>query len=271
MALILVATVAMVVFFGVRHGLRPLNRLEAAIQQRSLTDLRPIERQIPVEARGIVQRLNDLFARLSQAQTARERLISNAAHQLRNPVAAIHTMAQAVEAAATPEDARTRATELVQETRRTKRLTQQLLSFERIQGVTPALQDTDLTALVQDLAAQIGPRVLQADVAFEVDVPDTPLPARADAALLREALTNLVENALQHAGPSLSNIAIHVYGTDGMAQIAVQNDGAAITHPDPDQLFDRFAQGGESDGAGLGLWLRDRRAGLCHLRTAAGV
>jgi len=55
-------------------------------------------------------------------------LISNAAHQLRNPVAAIHTMAQAVEAAKTVEDSQSRATELVEETRQAMRLTQQMLS-----------------------------------------------------------------------------------------------------------------------------------------------
>jgi two-component system sensor histidine kinase TctE len=253
LALLLVLTVASVVFFGIRLGLRPLDRLEAAIQKRSTTDLRPIERQVPIEARGIVQRLNILFGRLTDAQASQERLISNAAHQLRNPVAAIHSMAQAIKAAPTLEDSQDRAAELVTETRRTMRLTQQLLSFERIKGQEPTLVTTDLNAFVQDFAARIGTKVLKADVAFEVDLSPKPIHAKIDAPLFREALTNLVENALQHAGANLSVIKITLTRLKDHAAILVENDGKTIPKATAQRLFERFVQDGESKGSGLGL------------------
>ena len=253
LALILVLTVATVVYFGVQIGLRPLQQLEAAIQQRSMSDLRPIERQIPAEARGIVHRLNELFGRLTEAQKSKDRLISNAAHQLRNPVAAIHTMAQAVEASRTLEDSNQRAAELVLETRQAMRLTQQMLSLESVQAVEPDLHKTELNSFLSDLAARIGPSVLGADVDFELGMPQQRISARIDPTLLGEAVSNLVDNALHHAGAGLSSIKLTLETRAAQAIIAVENDGKAIPHDHARRIFERFVQGEESQGAGLGL------------------
>lgn len=253
LALLLIATVAAVVFFGIRLGLRPLEQLEAAIQKRSSTDLSPIERQIPLEASGIVGRLNDLFHRLTDAQSAKDRLISNAAHQLRNPVAAIHNMAQAIETSSTHEDSKQRAAELVLETRQTMRLTQQMLSLERMKGKEPALEEHDLNEVVQNLATRLGPKILNANVAFEVRLPDESPRLHLDRTLLAEAITNLVENALCHSGPSLSFVRLEVAQSIDQVMISVENDGNLIDTKKAEQLFERFSQGSESHGAGLGL------------------
>ena len=252
-ALALLLTVAAVVFFGIRLGLRPLDQLEAAIQKRSITDLRPIERRVPIEAHGIVQRLNTLFDRLTEARNARERLISNAAHQLRNPIAAIHTMAQAIEAAGTFDDSKKRAAELVAETRRTVRLTQQMLSLEQINGKEPQLIKTEINTFVQKFAARVGPRVMTANIGFELALCEDTINSQIDPLLMSEALTNLVDNALQHAGPSLSLIKLGTSQSQGRPIISVENDGENITHLDTNRLFERFTQGDESKGAGLGL------------------
>lgn len=240
-------------FFGIRLGLRPLDQLEAAIQKRSITDLRPIERRVPIEAHGIVQQLNTLFDRLKEARNARERLISNAAHQLRNPIAAIHTMAQAIEAAGTFDDSKKRAAELVAETRRTVRLTQQMLSLEQINGKEPQLIKTEINTFVQKFAARVGPRVMTANIGFELALCEDTINSQIDPLLMSEALTNLVDNALQHAGPSLSLIKLGTSQSQGRSIISVENDGENITHLDTNRLFERFTQGHESKGAGLGL------------------
>jgi len=251
--LVLVATVATLVIFSIRLGLRPLDQLESAIQKRSTTDLRPIVRQIPLEAQGIVQRLNVLFVKLTEAQAMKERLISNAAHQLRNPVAAIHNMAQAIEASNNLDDSKKRASELLTETRQTMRLTEQMLSFEKISGKETAKEEADLARFLQDFATRIGPKVLNANVAFEVDLPEQRPIASIDETLLGEAMTNLVENALTHAGDGLTSIRLRLRVADTTASISVENDGITISHEKSEQIFERFSQGNESRGAGLGL------------------
>jgi len=252
-ASVLLLTVAAVVFFGIRLGLRPLDQLEAAIQKRSIADLSPIERRVPFEASGIVQRLNTLFDRLTEARNARERLISNAAHQLRNPIAAIHTMAQAIEAAGSLNDSKNRAAELVAETRKTMRLTQQMLSFEQINGREPRLIKTEINEFVQKFATRIGPRIMSVNIEFELKLFKKPIFSKIDPILMTEALTNLIENAIEHSGPTITQIKLSTSHSEGRVVIAVENDGLNIAHMDTDRLFDRFVQGAESKGAGLGL------------------
>lgn len=253
LALVLVATVAGLVIFGVRLGLRPLNQLEAAIQKRSTSDLSPIERQIPTEARGIVERLNSLFGHLTNARLAQERLISNAAHQLRNPIAAIHTMAQATHAAKSLDDSKARSAELIAQTRQTVRLTQQMLSLERIKGDTPNLVRHDVNAFIRDVAESVGADILKKNCAFELSLSEHIAISFVDPGMLREAITNLINNALMHAGPLLSQIHLKTVVAAGYVHIIVENDGALIDHKTPDELFERFKQGSESSGFGLGL------------------
>ncbi len=66
----LIAALALIVWFGVRIGLRPLIDLESAIGQRNSDELSPIQRAVPFEVQGIVQTLNRLFAQVSQSMTA---------------------------------------------------------------------------------------------------------------------------------------------------------------------------------------------------------
>ncbi len=256
-ALVLLATVAALVIFGVRLGLRPLDELEDAIQKRSTTDLRPIEREIPSEARGIVDRLNTLFSSLTDAKAAQDRLISNAAHQLRNPVAAIHALAQATMAAKTLDDSHRRAAELVDETRAAVHLTQQMLSLERINGIAPNLVAGDLNRFVENVGARVGPKVMKSGASFELVLAADDIKTSFDKALLREGIVNLVDNALRHAGPDLTAIRLGTQALPDGAAIFVENDGAVIEDDVASQIFERFKQGRESDGAGLGLAICD--------------
>ena len=77
---LLVASVALVVWFGVGIGLRPLLDLEDAIALRSPSELTPIRRPVPVEARSLVTTLNALLDRVSRRISSKDEFISNAAH-----------------------------------------------------------------------------------------------------------------------------------------------------------------------------------------------
>jgi len=252
---LLLLTATLVVIGVVRVGLRPLGRLEAAIQKRSPFDMRPIERQVPLEARGIVDRLNALFKQLTEAQEARDRLISNAAHQLRNPIAAIHSMAQATLAADNISKSKKRARQLVEETRRAVRLTNQMLSLERLRGVQPKLRKGDVNLAIVELSKRLAPIVLDSDIEFTLIPLEENAYAQFNVTFLDEAITNLVENAIQHGGSKLSEIIIEVKKDSKFVSISVENDGNLIEIDQIQNCFERFSQIGESTGAGLGLAL----------------
>lgn len=263
LASLLVLTTMVVVIFGIRLGLKPLEELEDAIQKRSASDLSPISRRIPIEAKGILQRLNDLFAQLTQARASQDRLISNAAHQLRNPIAAVHAMAQATLKAKTLSDSQDRASELVTETRHAMRLTNQMLSLERMKGITLSLHNQKINSFVQSLAERLGPKILQKGIDFNLSIPSTPLMISFDPTLLGEAINNLIDNAIQHAGTELSEINLTVIDGKDRVWISVENDGLPI-ESDTSDIFDRFTQGTESRGAGLGLAIVQEVANQHH-------
>ncbi|WP_376873603.1 sensor histidine kinase N-terminal domain-containing protein [Albirhodobacter sp. R86504] len=91
----LVSTAALFVWFGITFGLRPLRELENAILARTPDDLKPIRRWVPPELATLVQAMNALFGRLTTAFALRDAFISDAAHQVRNPIAAIQAQAEA--------------------------------------------------------------------------------------------------------------------------------------------------------------------------------
>lgn len=86
---VVISSAGLLVWFGINRGLRPLLKLREAISARSQDDLGPIRRAVPKEVRSLVGAMNSLFARLSEAFALRDAFISDAAHQLRNPIAAI--------------------------------------------------------------------------------------------------------------------------------------------------------------------------------------
>ncbi|CAK9071445.1 Sensor histidine kinase PmrB, partial [Durusdinium trenchii] len=127
----LIATVAAVVWLGINFGLRPLTDLQRAISRRSSDELGEIKRPLPREVRGIVSTLNKLFGQLEKSIKARDDFISDAAHQLRNPIAGVLSMAEAVRSAPTTEESTKRTSELVDAARHASRLANQMLSYER--------------------------------------------------------------------------------------------------------------------------------------------
>jgi two-component system sensor histidine kinase TctE len=250
---LLVLTVAALVLFGIGLGLRPLIELERAIQKRSSDDLSPIERKVPQETKGIVRRLNTLFGQVTETNKARDRFISNAAHQLRNPIAGIHSMAQAIVSAADPKETKRRALELVNETRRTGRLTDQLLSLEQLSGRSPRFQVLNIVQLVTEIGERNAAQILNKSIDFTVDTPNVELFVRGDPTMLSEAIQNLIDNAVAHGGETMTFISLKAEQRRGILEITVENDGEESPTALSEILFDRFTQSEQSHGAGLGL------------------
>ncbi|MEM1430107.1 MAG: sensor histidine kinase [Pseudomonadota bacterium] len=250
----LIASVAMVVWFGVRLGLRPLLDLQAAIELRSSDELSAIRRPVPEEVQGIVRTLNSLFRQVSNSMTAQTEFISNAAHQLRNPIAAVLSLAEAVHAAPNAGEARRRSSDLLAAARETAELSQQLLTLERAKSLSPDAFHQPID-LVDHLEAWMpGFR----DVAGRhaevcLDAPGGVGPVLADPTMLREAIRNLIDNAQQHGGPEMSRIEITVRQEgDGIA-LTVADNGRGIAPEDAEMAKRRFSQLTDSSGSGLGL------------------
>ena len=248
----LVAALGLIVWFGVRIGLRPLVDLEEAISERSERDLAPIRRAVPVEVSGVVGTLNRLFQQVSQSMSAQSEFISNAAHQLRNPIAGVLSLAEAVHRAPTPEEARRRSTDLLSAAEETADLSQKLLLLERARALSPASmhEDFDVGPAVQGWVADLRKG---AHVPIELSIGEDAGRLRGDPVMLREAVVNLVDNALRHGGPGLTRIDVSVERSGNSLRINVRDDGRGLAADEVDLARERFRQMSPSSGSGLGV------------------
>lgn len=257
---LLVVSVALVVWFGVGLGLRPLLDLQDAIAKRTPSELEPIRRNIPVEAQGIVTTLNALLERVSRRISSKDEFISNAAHQLRNPIAGVLALAEAVESAPSPQAARSRSAELVTAARNATHLTNQLLSFERAKGSdTHANSErVDLNALLTFVIDRFGdhPEASELSINFRSEVAQAHV--WGDKVMLQEALLNLLTNAVVHGGVGLSSVAITLTGSSDTLKLLIEDDGIGIDPKDHQLVLGRFGQANAGQGSGLGLPIATR-------------
>jgi len=250
----LILTVGAVVWFGINLGLKPLTDLRDAIAIRSPDDLSTIKRKVPKEVAGIVATLNALFVQVSRAMASKDVFISDAAHQLRNPSAGIHSMALAVRDAPSEEARKERAAELVEAARDANRLTQQLLSFERARGLlNPGnLEKTDIGQLVMDVCGRNVPKYSAKGVELTFAA-DGEAVLIIDPLLITEAVQNLLDNALMHAGTANKQINVSVDTGPECTHIKVRDHGRGIPEDLLPHVFKRFQQGEGATGCGLGL------------------
>lgn len=252
-----IATAALILWFGIQLGLKPLLDLREAIGQRSADDLRPIRRWIPPELRPLVGTLNSLFDRLSKAIALRDGFISDAAHQMRNPVAAIQSLAEAAISAPDEVELRSRVQDVAESARHTSRLTSQLLSLERVRGRSLRLlaKPRDLVALVREKIRPFAETQLRRGVDVGFSVTGTPAPVHCDPVLIEEMVANILDNAAKYALRPGGQLDVSIAFEPDLVRLLFRDDGPGISPDLQERIFDRFFRidTDQSLGCGLGL------------------
>ena len=251
----LIFCVFLIVWFGVGLGLRPLVDLEEAIGKRTPSELEPIQRPVPVEAKGLVKTLNALLDQVSRRISSKDEFISNAAHQLRNPIAGVLALAEAVQNAPDEKSAKRRSAELVDAARETSQLTNQLLSFERASGADVASTGSplDLCDLVEHVTEAFRGKMDPTKLKVITITPSEPVLVHGDRLMLHEAILNLLTNARVHGGPDLTKIEVTLTQNGREVRLAFQDDGRGIPPNKHVEAISRFSQAGGGPGSGLGL------------------
>lgn len=259
---------AIVVWAGIRLSLRPLDRIRATVAQRAPLDPSPLpEAGLPSEIRPFVRAINHLLERQEAALARERRLIADAAHELRTPLAAIQVQAQVVQAqvaAAAEDSAQTRAAaaKLQAVAVRAARLVEQLLDQARLESddawPMEALDLADLADLiVRDFE---GPAQRKAQ---KITLDAQPCPLRGNVDTLGILLSNLLDNAVRYT-PVQGHITVTCRLDDGTPCLEVADDGPGVAAADRARIFERFFRvaGSGERGAGLGLSLVARIAAM---------
>ncbi len=199
--------------------------------------------RVPGEVRPLVEAVNGALQRLDEGYERRQRFIMAAAHELRTPVAILQTRLEGM-------DFGPLRSRLLVDTARIAGLAEQLLDLERIDRDSAHFAPIDLVSLCRDVAADLAPLALSAGCDISFTHGPEQVRARGDAGALERAVTNLVRNAIEHAGGLIS---IHV---ERGGIIEVSDAGPGIPESERERIFEPFHRLQPRDhGAGLGLHL----------------
>jgi signal transduction histidine kinase len=203
----------------------------------------------------MADRLTGQISELEQANEAQQRFVSDVAHELRTPTAALLASAEALEHPETRDEA---AVLIAPQLRRLAGLTEDLLEISRMDAGRAHVEPSriDLMDLVNEVIDDCG---APSDVSL---VGCFPLEVSTDPARLRVIVRNLVANALQHGAPP---VTISAEANDASVTVSVTDEGMGVPPALRERVFDRFVRGDEArhgSSSGLGLAIAAENARL---------
>jgi heavy metal sensor kinase len=243
------------------RALGPLDRMARHAEQLTAEKLGarlPVEN--PDDELGHLARVFNLsLARIEESFAQLRRFTADASHELRTPLTAIRTVGEvALQDPQNPDRYREAIGSMLEEADRLSRLVGSLLVLSRADAA-PALrrQELRLVELVKDSASLLEVLADEKGQRIEVDG-DAGITTEGDGLVLRQALINLIDNAIKYsARGSLIRIAVLQHASGAMT-IGVSDQGPGIHEADRPRVFERFYRVGEArsredGGTGLGL------------------
>ncbi|GHG26491.1 MULTISPECIES: sensor histidine kinase [Amycolatopsis] len=248
---VLVLAVALTALVARRLS-RPLRALTEAAQQ---------DRPAPVKSRDEVGYLaaafNDLTARRERIEEQRKAMVSDIAHELRNPLNVIRGRLEAAEDGHLPFD-RALSASLLEETVLLQHIVDDLQDLAAADAGQLRLhpEPVDAAELAGHVAAAHADRAATGGVTLTVEALGEAA-LTADPVRLRQIVGNLVTNAIRHT-PAGGRVTIRVSATADEVTLAVADTGTGIAAEDLPHVFDRFwraekSRSRQTGGSGLGL------------------
>lgn len=257
------------VYYGVRWGLKSLDRLQQAIEQRSHRDLSYVSiENSPREVQPLLNSMNDLLHRLRESIAQQRRFTADVSHQLRTPLAGMQTQAELALRETDPERIHHALEWIRSGTVRLSHLVNQLLVLARVEPGSAReihLQELDLVQLARDATAEWVSAALHRQIDLGFEATQQHVLINGNALMLQELISNLLDNAVRHT-PFRGKITVTVTADEAQAKLMVEDSGPGIPLDEREQIFERFHRlsGSAGDGCGLGLAIVREIALLHH-------
>ena len=259
---LLIAALSAGSWFILRSGLRPLETMAIEAQAINAGEL---SQRVSFAAPGsevgdLGLALNSMFGGIERAFEERDaterrlrQFLADASHELRTPLTSIQGFAEMFRIGGDKVDQPLAIRRIEQESARMRKLVEDLLTLARLDETRPVERNpVDLSILAADACSDV--RAVAPDRAVVLEAPE-PVVVLGDRDHLRQAVTNLVANAVRHT-PAGSAISLRVGHRDGWARIEVADRGPGLSNEAIEHVFDRFWQADDTrrgDGSGLGL------------------
>jgi len=250
-------------YFLARRALGPIERMARRVRDINAERL---SARLDVENRHdelgfLASTFNDTLGRLERSFDQLRRFTSDASHELRTPLTAIRSVGEVgLQKAGTAEDYREVIGSMLEESVRLTSLVDSLLTIARADAGQIKPQCTTITVLpfAREVVSLLEVLAEEKGQSLSIDGNDT-VQVEADGAILRQVLTNLLDNAIKYSrtGGQIA-VRIIVSADDKTVAIEVEDNGPGIPTPHRDKIFDRFyrvdeGRSREAGGNGLGL------------------
>ncbi|MDO8539803.1 MAG: ATP-binding protein [Opitutaceae bacterium] len=243
-----------------RRWLSPLDRMVAEANRITADDL---SRRLPVqnphdELGRLAIVFNDTLDRLEGSFDALDRFVADASHELRTPLTTLRSVGEVgLRRSRAVDEYREIIGSMLEEAQRLQQLIQRLLELASAEGGAPAIQRSEIQ-LDEYVATCVGELGILAEAKGQrIEFNSEPCTVRTDAVIFRQALQNLIDNAIKYSPPD-AMIRVDVHGVDEHVTISVTDQGSGISAENREHLMQRFfrpdrARGRDSGGFGLGL------------------
>ena len=263
--------------FAARRALQPLTSLAA--QTTAITDRNPSARLVPDspndELGVLAGAFNGVLDRLATALTSQRQFMAEAAHELRTPVSVLRTTTEVTLEREQRTEAEYREALLIvtDQARRMSRMVDAMFLLARAEaGGLPVLRETvSLEELLADCLRAIRNPAATRDVRVVIEG-NQDLDFTGDGTLLRQLVTNLLDNAVRHTKPG-GTVTIRILPGQADVQIDVADQGPGIPEAEREHIFERFVRlDWATGGAGLGLpiarWIAQAHRGRLELAAS---
>jgi two-component system, OmpR family, sensor histidine kinase TctE len=276
--LALLLLVAWVIYRIISLQTEKIRALSTALRDLSYKKLQPVSGQdMPQELQPLIEALNAMIGKLDHAALAQRTFVANAAHQLRTPLTALKMEAEKALRSDNASEMRAAVVGLQAAADRAARLANQLLLLSRAEPEAQSgsnRSEADLYELAFETASAWVPMAVARNIDLGFDETSDHVVVEIDVSLVREAINNLLDNALKYCPPN-SKATVSVRGLPEPS-IVVEDSGPGIAAAERSRVVQRFYRGdnASSSGAGLGLAIVHEialaHAGTFRIANAAG-
>jgi histidine kinase len=247
--------IALVLAFWLsRRMLGHLTEMEVATERMASGDYRHrVDLAAEAELADLGTSINTLGARLAETEQTRAQLVSDLAHELRNPLATIEGYMEGLIDGVLPPSTETFSI-VAAEANRLGRLTNDLSLLSKAQegALELDLEPVDLTDVASSVGERLRPQYEVKGVDLIVEGPSG-LRVMADRDRLTQAVMNVVGNALTHTPPG-GSVSVHTSGHGATCRLDVVDTGAGLQPGQEEVIFERFTRlDADTAGTGLGL------------------
>lgn len=224
---------------------RPVRRVavSAELIDGTREGIRLPEMSAPLELIPMVSAFNRALERIDATASAQRRFLSNAAHELRTPLARARTRLEGI-------DNKALKTALISDLQSLSSIITMLLQLARLSSAPTGKEEIDLVATAKWIAAEHAPSALESGVEIEFAAPDAVIRTYGSDQAIRIALANIVRNALQHSREG-QRVLVEVVSP---ATVRVIDHGSGIASADRSAVLQPFVRS-RKDGEGTGLGL----------------